>query len=143
MANILIIDDDEAIRMLLIHQLQKLGHSVIAAENGFQALHRLTTTSVDLIITDIFMPEKDGFEFLMEFIRQPPSGVNPNTIGIIAMTGGSRILDIPQVLRMARRLGAVETIQKPFTMAELQKKVDLLLALGQPSWANTWEMQLT
>ncbi|MBF0611360.1 MAG: response regulator [Magnetococcales bacterium] len=138
MANILIIDDDESVRMLLTHQLQKLGHSVIAAEDGFQAFNCLSTASVNLIITDIFMPEKDGIEFLTEFTRKPPSGVNPKSIGIIAMTGDHHILDIPHVFRMARCLGAVETMRKPFTLEELKKKIDLLLALGQPSWGNSW-----
>jgi len=69
MANILVIDDDELVRETLDIVLQDAGHAVILAENGRIGLKRLDEQAVDLVITDLFMPEIEGFE-TMNLVRQ-------------------------------------------------------------------------
>ncbi|MBF0141924.1 MAG: response regulator [Magnetococcales bacterium] len=128
MAGILVLDDDEDFRCLLQKSLQKVGHRVICAADGWQGLEELASFRTDLIITDIFMPGKDGFEFMLDLLRQPPIGVDIDRIGIIAMTGGGNmVINNSMVMRIAHRLGAVEVIMKPFDMNELYEKVDAIL----------------
>ena len=107
MATILLIDDDEAFRSMVRRALQRVGYTVIEAENGNAALEMLTGASVDLVITDILMPEKDGIETIMAVRRTQPE------IKIIAMSGGGRMR--PEgYLDVAKDLGAVCVLNKPF-----------------------------
>ena len=62
MARILIVDDDEIQRHLLKNYLNEAGHIVFEASNGEQALNLHERNNIDIIITDILMPEKDGLE---------------------------------------------------------------------------------
>ncbi|MBN2161922.1 MAG: response regulator [Pontiellaceae bacterium] len=87
MAKILIIDDDDKIRMLMVRYLERLHYTVAEAENGKHGMIMLETFGPDLIITDILMPEMDGLEILMALRRQYPN------IPVIAMSGGMR--DVP------------------------------------------------
>lgn len=129
MAKILVVDDNESFGLLLKVQLQRIGHVVINAANGKQGLQALAAAGVDLIITDIFMPEHDGFEFITEVLRHPPIGVDPKGIKIIAMTGGFRAMNSTFALKVAHKLGAIEIIAKPFPFLQLQDKIENLLGI--------------
>ncbi|MCB2180433.1 MAG: response regulator [Desulfobulbaceae bacterium] len=120
MANILIIDDEEQIRNLLKRVFGKLGHTVVTAENGSVGLKILHQEVFDLVVTDIFMPEKEGMETIMEIKRDFPS------VKIIAMSGGDRSgIDF---LPMTKALGASNCISKPFSNEEIVKLFESVLA---------------
>lgn len=114
MATVLVIDDDPHIRRVLRKTIEREGHSVVEAEDGKVALRRFVGEPADLVITDIYMPEMDGFEFLMR-IRE----TFPET-KLVAMSGGG-VIAADDVLKAASALGAVAVIQKPFGLDVVQK----------------------
>lgn len=113
---ILIIDDDPDLRQVLKIMLNKEGFLVSEAENGLQGIEKFKDTQYDLIITDIIMPEKEGFETILE-LKQ----LNPD-IKIIAMSGGGKI-PADDYLNMATNFGVCEVMVKPF------KKEDFILSV--------------
>lgn len=112
MARILIIDDDILIREMLSQMLEKEGFEVAYAENGIKAERIYRKTPVDLVITDIIMPDKEGLETIVELRRDFPH------IKIIAISGGGRIGPEPY-LKMAKSMGAMFTFVKPIDRKEL------------------------
>jgi CheY-like chemotaxis protein len=121
MASVLVVDDEPAIRELLRLILERDGHAVTEAANGRKAMRALREAAVDLVITDIIMPEQEGMETISEIRRLWPD------IKIIAMSGGGRRLSM-DFLPMAERLGADLTIEKPFSPAAIATAVTGLLA---------------
>jgi DNA-binding response OmpR family regulator len=119
MATILLIDDDENLRTMAALVLRHAGHTVVEACNGKVGLELFNNGMPDLVITDMVMPEKEGFEVLTEVRkRQPP-------VKVIAMSGGG--LQKPaDNLRMAGHLGA-RVLMKPFSTTELVAAVDELV----------------
>lgn len=117
MARILVIDDDELVRGTVRVMLESDGHAVALAVDGEDGLRQFQSGTFDLVLCDVFMPQKEGLETVRE-IRQI-SAATP----IISMTGsvpakqGSQ-LD-PDFLRMSSLLGATRTIAKPFRPNEL------------------------
>ena len=127
MARILIIDDDEQIRSLLRSILEDDGYEVAEAADGAEGVRSFRDAPGDLVITNIFMPEKDGLETIRELRREAPD------LPIIAVSGGSPRLRVnstlrPNVLDAARALGAVRTFGKPFDRRELSEAVRSLVA---------------
>ncbi len=120
MARILVIDDDNKLRDLLRRFLEGAGYEVMEASSGSVALELQRTTPADLIITDIFMPEKEGTEFIMDMSVEFPE------VKIIAMSGGGNVADV-DFLKLASNLGALKTFQKPFTQADILAAVKELL----------------
>jgi len=118
---ILIVDDDPGIRRALHILLSRAGYHVTQACNGMEALRLWRASGGDLVITDIHMPEKNGIEMIVELLSHTPG------IRIIAMSGGgqTRRLDL---LGNATMLGAVHTIEKPFTLNEMMTTVRRALA---------------
>ena len=112
MAVILIIEDDEQTRTLLRMMMEREGYEVIEASEGKEALDRFRESSVDVVITDILMPGRDGIETIRDLRRESPE------IKIIAISGGGRdgALDF---LPVAKQLGADRTFQKPTPRAAL------------------------
>jgi CheY-like chemotaxis protein len=123
MASVLVVDDDRLLRLLFTRVLQQLGHQVVALDNGYRALRHLAEAPVELVITDIMMPDMDG----LELIRQVRTGWP--TIKILAASAGSAIVGT-NYLRAAKRFGADETLQKPCTGDEIAAAVNRLLAAG-------------
>src|SRR5262245_41781722 len=109
MQKILIIDDEQDTRLVLRETLEDAGFWVQEATNGAEALRLCRITPMDLIITDLFMPEKDGLEFLMELRRRN------RILPVIAMSGGGRIFSKDEALLVAEDLGATAVLNKPFT----------------------------
>jgi CheY-like chemotaxis protein len=132
MALILVIDDDEMVRSTVKAMLESRGHAVAMAVDGEDGLRQLQQQPFDLVLCDIFMPNKDGIGTLRE-VRRADSAMP-----VIIMTGGSpnagRIGERPDVdyLHMARLLGATRTISKPFTIKQLIDLVNEALAEGKP-----------
>jgi CheY-like chemotaxis protein len=77
MPRILVTDDDETIRHSLQEGLERAGHTVVLAADGVEALERIGERRPDLIVLDIMMPRKDGFEVLKELKAQPRTASIP------------------------------------------------------------------
>ncbi len=120
MAQILVIDDDPAMRETLCRVLTREGHLAFEATNGRTGLARLKEQPVDLVITDILMPEQEGLETIMRLRREFPD------VRIIAISGGGR-LGFCNSLSYAEKFGAAYTLAKPFTPPELLKIVQQAL----------------
>lgn len=103
---VLLVDDEEMVRELLHSVLADAHHEVLSAANGLEALKILGARPIDLVITDILMPDKEGVETILE-IRQK----HPHT-RIIAISGGSRTKNFVP-LQIASRAGADLVLQKP------------------------------
>ncbi len=120
MARILVIDDDPGMRKALKSFLERSEYEVSVASDGRAALNLHQACPMDLIITDILMPEKDGFETIIEFQQHFPR------VKIIAISGGGEIGE-NTYLDCARAMGAEKAFAKPFKFQELLKAVRELL----------------
>jgi YesN/AraC family two-component response regulator len=118
---ILIIDDDIHVRDMLERLLRKAGYDAQPAENGVEAMKMHRENPMDLVITDIIMPEKEGLETITEFRRDYPS------VKLIAISGGGRI-GPANYLKMAKLLGAERTYAKPVDTSQLLSAIGELLA---------------
>ena len=125
MAQILIIDDDPNILRNVREVLEEEGHEVREAVGGEGALEILTGTSVDLIVSDLNMPEMDGIQLLIRVHDEYPG------TRLVAMSGGGRIAK-EELLRNASMLGAVSTLEKPFTVEQLVEIVTSALKADRP-----------
>ena len=117
---ILIIDDEVQIREMLGQMLSREGYDVINAPDGKVGMKICREQHVDLIITDIIMPEKDGIEMILELRHVFPD------LKVIAISGGGR-LGPDGYLEMAQKLGAHRTFFKPFNRKEILEAVKELL----------------
>lgn len=113
MSKILIVEDDEQLREMLKQVLERENYEVVGSNNGEEAIRILRQTPVDLLITDIIMPQKDGTRLIMEIRRDFPD------LQIIAISGGARYIDPQNPLHIAKKLGAQFTFTKPFKLEEL------------------------
>jgi len=120
MALILIIEDDNQFRAMLREMFERTGYEVVEASDGKEGLKLYREKATDLIITDLLMPEKEGFETIIELRRDLPD------VKIIAISGGGRI-DSGQYLSMAKSFGAQYTFAKPVDREELLQAVEELL----------------
>jgi CheY-like chemotaxis protein len=102
---ILVVDDDALIREMLVRVLRRAGYEMTSAANGKDALEAHEAQPVDLVITDICMPEMDGLETIAELRRQAPD------LRIIAI---SDVAGPRSYLRAAESIGATRTLAKPF-----------------------------
>jgi DNA-binding NtrC family response regulator len=119
-ARILIIDDEVQIREMLGQMLTREGYQVVHARDGKEGMKACREQSIDLIITDIIMPEKDGIEMILELRHDFPA------LKVIAISGGGR-LGPDGYLEMAKKLGAHRTFFKPFNRKEILDAVRELL----------------
>ncbi len=118
---ILVIDDDSTILEMISRMLKKEGYEVLMATNGKEGMQIFKTTpEIDLVITDLVMPEKEGIETIAELKRDFPH------IKILAISGGS-IVKTKTYLSIAKHIGADLTLSKPFVTQELLKSVQKLL----------------
>ena len=120
MARVLVIDDDEEIRVLVKHMLVGEGHEVEEARDGAEGLQLFGKRPPDLVLTDINMPGLDGHEVITA-IR-----VLHADVPIIAISGGGEI-STDELLLKASALGAVEIIMKPFEFRQLVGAVERAL----------------
>lgn len=120
MAAILIIDNEPAIRTLLRIVVEGAGHRVIEAVNGREGVALYRQQPVDLVITDIHMPEMNGLDLILELTRQFLN------VKVIAISGG--LGENTTALDVAKLLGARQTLQKPFSVKALRLAVEYELA---------------
>jgi two-component system response regulator AtoC len=114
---VLVADDDAALRSLLRTVLTRAGHTVIAVEDGVAAIAELAKSNVDVVITDLMMPNADGFEVLRRSRE-----LQPRT-PVIMLTAEGSIRDCVQ----AMRAGAFNFLGKPFHPRDLQEVVERAL----------------
>ena len=111
-AGILVVDDNDEARITVANILEMAGYQVAQAPNAKVAAAMLKERTPDLVITDIFMPEGDGFEMLNELRSQALA------IPVIAISGGGLQQGL-DVLSLAERLGAKCVLNKPFVRRQL------------------------
>ncbi len=115
--SVLVAEDEEGIRMLLAHWLSEGGHHVQTVEGGQQAMRLLHNEHFDLVITDVVMPDGDGFELIPAIRKIQPSA------RILAISGGGRYIPGGDCLSLARGLGAHATVIKPFDCEDVRRGV--------------------
>jgi DNA-binding response OmpR family regulator len=123
MARFLILDDDEDIGSIVQMILQLEGHEAVVLTAADEAIAMQRAQPADVLITDIFMPDKDGLETIQQFRLEFPR------VKIIAMSGGGDMLR--HITLSARELGAVQVIRKPFESGALLTAVRQVLG-GAP-----------
>jgi two-component system, NtrC family, response regulator PilR len=110
MSNLLIADDEQGIRQLLTLVFERAGHKVDVAEGGRQALETLRKNPIDLLVSDVKMPDMDGIELLRAARELAPD------LAVVMMTAFATV----DTAREAFKLGADDFIQKPFDIEELK-----------------------
>jgi CheY-like chemotaxis protein len=123
MARILIADDDRAVRATISLLLTAKGHEVVEAANGREGLAKIASESFDLLIVDIFMPDMDGIETIKRVLDHDPA------LPIIVVSGmtfrsAAGSAKPPDFLAMAAKLGAVQSLHKPFRPHQLLTTVE-------------------
>lgn len=119
---VLVIDDDVQCNEMLCMLLKFSGHQVISAFDGDEGLKLFVRERPELVITDLYMPEKEGIETIIE-IRKLDQKVR-----ILAISGGSPLLDVDEMFPVAQLLGANAVLSKPFDSAALTIIINDLMA---------------
>ena len=109
MAEVLIVDDDPFMLDLMQLWLEPLGHAVTLAADGEEATKLAGHAAIDLLITDLFMPKKEGTELVLEFRNSHPQAA------IIAVSGHA---EGSTHLKTARLLGATKILTKPLNQQD-------------------------
>jgi DNA-binding NarL/FixJ family response regulator len=119
MKKILVVDDDNILRKVLRNYLEQQGYQVQDASSGTEGLRAFEAYSPDLIVSDVAMPEIDGFEFCHR-LRSKPSG---QLVPFIFLSARDDLEDKIQ----GHSMGADDYLTKPFEMKELLAKIEALL----------------
>lgn len=119
-ARVLVVDDDPSILSSLQTALSDAGISSVRAENGRKAIELLEDCAVELVVTDIVMPEGEGLETILALKRRYPA------VKVVAMSGGGSA-DAELYLNLASRLGVSASLQKPFSAASFLQVVQSVL----------------
>jgi CheY-like chemotaxis protein len=114
---ILVVDDEELMRYLVVSYLSKLGHSCLTAVDGVDALDKIKNNKIDAVITDIKLPKMDGIALSGEISRQYPD------LPIMIMTA----FDEEYSEGTAISVGAREFLKKPFTLDEFGARLKKLI----------------
>ena len=109
---ILVIEDDASVRVLLVQILEDAGYQTYEAANGREGLEQFRAQPMDLVITDLEMPEMNGLDLILELTRAFLD------VKVIAMSGHSS-----DELQTARLLGARQTFAKPLDLSTLLRAV--------------------
>jgi DNA-binding NtrC family response regulator len=112
-ARILVAEDEANLRLVLQKELQRMGHDVRAAADGEAALKLLEESNVDVLLSDISMPNMDGMELLRRVHQRP------NPPEVIMLTGHATV----ETAIEAMKLGAYDYLSKPYRIAELDALV--------------------
>ena len=125
MARVLVLDDEDEVRTVLMRALQRAGHEALGAADGLEGIRVARTQPIDLVVTDLVMPEVDGLEFMRQLGHLRPG------MPVIAISGGG-VWDARSLLAVAGTLGAIRTMSKPFELAEFLSLVNEVLATRMP-----------
>jgi two-component system, chemotaxis family, chemotaxis protein CheY len=116
---ILVVDDSATVRKFVGTSLNLKGFKVITAADGMEALEKMPLGQVDLIITDLNMPDMDGFEFIKTLQETPEY----KHIPVIILSSMTDQLDKERGFQ----LGAFSYLEKPFSIEKIQYEVDRVL----------------
>lgn len=122
MAKILLVDDEDLLREGVREILEMSDHEVIEAGDGVEALEKFAVNDIDLVITDVVMPNMDGVDFVTKLRTMFPD------VPILTISGGSRVVSARFGLDSALLSGANASLTKPFNAKQLLQKVEQLLA---------------
>lgn len=115
---IVVADDVEEIQHLVRSWLEEEGHVVVRAGSGREIVRIVRERPVDLVITDILMPDGDGLDAILAINRARPS------LRILAISGGGRSQPADACLRVAKGVGADVVLLKPFRRAQMLAAVE-------------------
>jgi CheY-like chemotaxis protein len=121
----LVIDDDARLRDAIRRALEQAGHDVLEAADGAAGLRLYRERGADVVILDIFMPERDGLEVIRDL------RADGRQVKIVAMSGGGQSGQadvVMDTLKAAAAFGAARTLSKPVALNELLATVHDLLA---------------
>ena len=121
MFSILVCEDDFAIKTMISTKLKQENYSVHTVQNGQEALNLMEKQQIDLVISDIMMPEMDGYEFV-QTLRE-----TKHTLPILMITAKSQL----ESLEAAFKLGVDDYMVKPLRLEELVLRVKALLRRSQ------------
>jgi DNA-binding NarL/FixJ family response regulator len=119
MKKILVVDDDLTLRRILQNSLEQKGYQVISVGSGKDALAKFSQDVPDIVVSDVSMPEMDGFEFCRQ-LRSQPSG---KLIPFIFLSAKGELNDRVQ----GHTIGADNYLTKPFEMKELLANIEALI----------------
>ncbi|MBW1825201.1 MAG: response regulator, partial [Deltaproteobacteria bacterium] len=123
-AKVLVVDDIENNRFILVSHLNMQGiHNIFQAENGREALEKLSTNKVDLVLLDVMMPEVDGYEVL----EHMKADENLRDIPVIMITA---VDDMDSAVKCIE-LGAEDYLPKPFNAVLLRARISACLEKKQ------------
>ncbi len=117
---VLLIDDDESLRRVVEYNLREDGYQVMTAADGRSGLQRFQESSVDLVLTDVRMPEMDGVELMTHLKAMQPD------LPVIVLTAHGTIDSAVE----AMKVGAFDYLTKPFSRDQLKASVRKALELG-------------
>lgn len=118
---ILIVDDEPPVRKMLHQMLATTTRQILEAGNGVEAEAVIENNAVDLLITDIVMPEEHGIDLIMALKKKLPE------LPIIAISGGGGVTGRFDYLEVAAMVGAGNILRKPFQADELRQLVNDIL----------------
>ena len=127
MSQILVIEDNPITQIVVADLLARRGHQCVIANNGREGLDKLSGHEIDLVITDIIMPEQEGLETIIAIRR------SNSDLPIIAMSGSFcpiSIVSSIDYLKIAAALGANARLNKPFSAHQFYEELDRLLPLS-------------
>jgi CheY-like chemotaxis protein len=129
---VLVIDDDQSVRLAIEISLRRRGCLVVLADSGRRALTAFKPSEFDLVMVDMFMPEMEGVEVIKALRERAPA------IPIIAMSGYRSLnwKSAPNFLEMAVKLGATSCLAKPFWPQQLLAVIDTCFAENIPETAR-------
>jgi CheY-like chemotaxis protein len=121
-SRLLVVEDHDDTRALMVEFLAEQGYQVSEAETGVRATEMFRENPFDLVITDILLPDKDGLEVILEIRKKFPDAK------FLAISGGGETLLADDCLHSARAFGAQKTLSKPFGPRDLLQTVEEILA---------------
>ena len=124
-ARILVIDDDPTIRSLVSALLEARGHAVLAAADGLAGMRLFEEHEIDLVVTDIVMPELEGIATISAIRRLDPA------VPILAISGSHTVGRYGDYLHAAETLGATATLPKPLAPDRFLEMIGRLLELAK------------
>jgi len=115
---IMIVDDEPQVAEVLATSLKRQGHTTTVVHSGRDALDRLKATPFDAMFLDVSMPGMNGLDVMAEVRRLRPS------LAVVVITGNAT----PEEIEDAKKLGAVDVIQKPSALTHYHKAIERLHA---------------
>lgn len=119
---ILVVDDDVTLLQTIGAQIRLAGFDTVLSSSAITAIQVLKDQPIDLVIMDLFMPDRDGIETITDIRMDWPD------LPIIAMSGGWRTIGADTVLDMALAIGAQSALAKPFDRATLVAAIEAALS---------------